>query len=266
MSSNTQPKVSLLIPVYNEAGHMEEWLNSLIKVDMPTPTEWVMVDDCSKDNSLEIAQNWKSQKARDLELRGVSFVIYKQEKNAGKGAAVQKAIELATGQTLIVQDADFEYDPNEVPTLLQPIFEGKADVVYGSRFKKNAPQVHRTFHYFVNRFLTLMSNLCSGIYLTDMETCYKAFRAEILKNMNLQSKRFGFEPEVTAHLGKLKVKILEFPISYFPRTYLEGKKISWKDGVAAIRHILYFNFIQNDKERFKPAMPKKYIPSGRQWL
>lgn len=264
--SQTQPVLSLLIPVYNEASHLEDWLNALLKVDMPTPIEWVLVDDCSKDGSLAIAQNWKTARAKDLELRGVQFTIHKQEQNGGKGTAIQRAIQIAAGQVLIVQDADFEYDPNEVAQLVKPITDGRADVVYGSRFKKNAPQVHRTFHYFVNRFLTLLSNLCSGIYLTDMETCYKAFRAEILKNINLQSRRFGFEPEITAHLGKLKVKILEFPISYFPRTYLEGKKISWKDGVAAMWHIIYFNFIKKDSERFKSSMPKKYVPTGRQWL
>lgn len=261
-----QPVLSLLIPVYNEANHLEEWYNSLLNTEMITPLEWVVVDDCSKDQSYQISQDWLTKNQSELAKRQIKMTLYRQEKNGGKGTAIQKAIELATGKVIIVQDADFEYDPSEVQSLVKPILEGKADVVYGSRFKKNAPQVHRTFHYFVNRFLTFLSNLVSGIYLTDMETCYKAFKGEIIKNLNLQSRRFGFEPEVTAHLGKLKVKILEFPISYFPRTYMEGKKISWKDGVAAMWHIFYFNVLMDDKKRFKSGLPKKYIPSGRQWL
>ena len=259
-------KLSLLIPVYNEASHLDEFFTSLMNIEMPRPTEWVVVDDCSKDNSFEIAAHWQKKNQAELDRRSIRFNHFKQPKNGGKGAAIQKAITLATGDVIIVQDADFEYDPSEVAQLVQPIFDNKADVVYGSRFKKNAPQVHRTFHYFVNRFLTLLSNLLSGIYLTDMETCYKAFRADIIKNITLRSCRFGFEPEITAHLGKLKVKILEYPISYFPRTYLEGKKISWKDGVAAMWHIIYFNLVLGDKERFVATMPAKYLPKGRQWL
>ena len=141
----------------------------------------------------------------------------------------------------------------------------KADVVFGSRFKKNVLQVHRTFHYIVNRFLTGFSNLVSGLYLTDMETCYKFFKAEIIKNINLESNRFGFEPEITAKIARLKVRVCEVPISYFPRNYLEGKKITWKDGIAALRHIFYFNFC-NRKFFFKSDMPSFYIPKDRNLL
>jgi hypothetical protein len=132
-------------------------------------------------------------------------------------------------------------------------------VVYGSRFKKNAVQVHRTYHYFVNRFLTLLSNLFSGLYLTDMETCYKVFRADLLRNMNLTAKRFGIEVELTAYLGKIKARIYELPISYFPRTRLQGKKINWKDGVAALKHLIWFNFMVDRKTSFKPGLPSRYL-------
>ena len=136
--------------------------------------------------------------------------------------------------------------------------KGEADVVYGSRFKKNAPQVHRTYHYFVNRFLTLLSNFFSGIYLTDMETCYKVFRAEIVKSMQLKSLRFGIEVEFTAYLGKIRTRIYELPISYFPRTRLQGKKIGWKDGVAALKHLIYFNFFVSGEDAFK-NLPTRYL-------
>lgn len=253
--------LSLLIPVYNEADNVENVVQKLSSIPWGVPTELVFVDDGSKDGTSEILERV---------LKGGGFPVrvlhHKFEKNQGKGKALHKAIELAMGDILIVQDADFEYDPNDIITLIKPILEGRADVVYGSRFKKNAPQVHRTFHYFVNRVLTLWSNLLTGLYLTDMETCYKAFRADILKNINLSSPRFGFEPEITAHVARLKVRVLEFPISYFPRNYIEGKKISWKDGVAALFHIFKFNVLWKDKTRFKPGLPKRYIPAGRQWL
>jgi glycosyltransferase involved in cell wall biosynthesis len=193
-------------------------------------------------------------------------LIERQLKNQGKGAALRRGFELATGDIIGVQDADFEYSLDDIPAILDPLLKGRADIVFGSRFKKNTMQVHRTFHYLVNRILTILSNIFSGLYLTDMETCYKFFRAEILKNINLESNRFGFEPEITAKVARLKIRIMEVPISYFPRSYLEGKKITWKDGVAALRHILYFNLMQNPRNLFKPTMPKRYLPSGTQWL
>jgi glycosyltransferase involved in cell wall biosynthesis len=184
----------------------------------------------------------------------------------GKGAALHKCIEIASGDICVVQDADFEYDPMELISLVEPIIQNQADVVYGSRFKKNNFQVHRTYHYLINRLLTLISNSLSGLYLTDMETCYKCIRSEILKNINLSSPRFGFEPEITAHLARLKIRVFELPIRYFPRNYLEGKKITWKDGVAAFRHILNFNVVVSDQKRFKPTMKSQYLIQGRQWL
>ena len=162
-------------------------------------------------------------------------------------------------------DADFEYDPAEIPMLLEPIRAGKADVVFGSRFKLGA-QVHRTFHYLINRFLTVLSNLLSGLYLSDMETCYKFFRAEIIQHIVLESNRFGFEPEVTAKVARLKLRVMELPISYFPRNYIEGKKINWKDGVAAVFHIVRFNLLSSPKESFLPSLPQQFVPKGTQWL
>lgn len=250
-------KISLIVPIYNEANHLEEFLNQLDKLELNADKQLVFVDDSSRDKSWEILNNFSFKS---------EVIKQKQPENRGKGAALRRGFELATGDLIGVQDADFEYSLDDIPAIIEPLLKGKADVVFGSRFKKNAPQVHRTFHYLVNRILTILSNLFSGLYLTDMETCYKFFRSEILKNINLESNRFGFEPEITAKIARLKVRIMEVPISYFPRSYMEGKKITWKDGVAALRHILYFNLVQSPKGFFKAEMPKKYIPSGTQWL
>ena len=154
----------------------------------------------------------------------------------------------------------------DLVTLVEPLKTDEADVVFGSRFRKDGKQVHRTFQYLVNRFLTLMSNAVSGLYLTDMETCYKMFRADVIKNVRLESKRFGFEPEVTAKIARLKLRVMELPISYFPRHYVDGKKITWKDGLAALFHILHFNVFAQKGRFFRPGMPKRFLPSGTQWL
>ncbi len=250
-------KISLIVPIYNEAGHLEEFLKKLDDLALRTDKELVFVDDCSKDNSWDILNHFRFNS---------SVIKQKQPENRGKGAALRRGFELATGDVIGIQDADFEYSLEDIPAIIEPLLGGKADVVFGSRFKKNGLQVHRTFHYVVNRILTILSNIFSGLYLTDMETCYKFFKAEILKNINLESNRFGFEPEITAKVARLKVRMMEVPISYFPRSYMEGKKITWKDGVAALRHIIYFNLVQKPQTFFKPTMPKKYIPSGTQWL
>jgi len=250
-------KLSLIIPIYNESAHLEQFLAQIDSLTLNCDKELVFIDDCSKDNS------WKI-------LKGFSFkskvIIEQQPKNQGKGAALRRGFDLATGDLIGVQDADFEYSLDDIPAIIEPLIAGKADVVFGSRFRKNGLQVHRTFHYLVNRILTILSNVFSGLYLTDMETCYKFFKSEILKNINLESNRFGFEPEITAKVARLKVRMMEVPISYFPRTYMEGKKITWKDGVAALRHILFFNLWQKPDQFFKETMPAKYLPSGRQWL
>jgi glycosyltransferase involved in cell wall biosynthesis len=237
-------------------------LDNIISVPWKWPIELVLVDDCSNDKSWELLQQWLAEKKEKLFNMGFEFKIFRHSINQGKGVAIQKAISLSTGAVLIVQDGDREYCPSEIPVLVDPILESKADVVFGSRFRQNVSQAHRTYHYLGNNFLTALSNLASGLYLTDMETCYKAFRRDIIENIKLTSKRFGFEPEVTAHLARLKIIVWELPISYYPRSYIEGKKITWKDGVAALWHILYFNFLCPKHERFLSSLPKKYLPKS----
>lgn len=247
-------KISIIIPIYNEEKHLLQFLEKIDLLDMQNlQKELIIINDFSTDQSKDILTGFEFKS---------SHKIAHHDQNMGKGAAIHTGIALSSGDLIIIQDADFEYTFSDISKLAEPIMLGKADVVYGSRFKKNGEQVHRTYHYLVNRILTLMSNFLSGLYLTDMETCYKLFRAEILKNMVLESNRFGFEPEVTAKLSKIRVRIHELSISYFPRKYLEGKKITWKDGVAAIWHILIFNLFRNKKDSFKIDLPEKYNPGS----
>jgi glycosyltransferase involved in cell wall biosynthesis len=251
-------KVSLVIPVYNEAGHLADFLRQVDELALEgVEKELVIIDDCSKDESRDILKSYQFSSAVQLHF---------QEVNQGKGAAIRRGVEAATGDIIGIQDADFEYSMDDIPAIIAPLVAGKADAVFGSRFKATVVQVHRTFHYLVNRILTTLSNLCSGLYLTDMETCYKFFRADVIKNIKLESNRFGFEPEVTAKIASLKLKIIEVPIWYFPRNYLEGKKITWRDGIAALGHIVTFNFLRKPQDYLLPSLPKKYIPQGRQWL
>ncbi len=239
-------KLTVIVPVYNEQTELEKVVEMIMKAPCPIEREWIFIDDCSTDQSLQILRSLS---------KTYSFHLIEQPTNQGKGAAIRKGIAAATGDFIIIQDADYEYNPNDIPAIIEPLLNDKADVVYGSRFKNNY-QVHRTYHYFINRFLTLASNLMSGIYLTDMETCYKAFRSEILKAMNLKSQRFGIEVELTAYISKVRLRIFEIPISYFPRTKLQGKKINWKDGIAALIHLVRYNFLTTKETAFNVPTTK----------
>jgi len=252
--------LSLVVPVYNEGAHLAKFLSVIdaLELSPEVEKELVFVDDASRDDSFSILKTFRFQTSR--------VKILQQPINQGKGAALQRGIAEASGNWIVVQDADFEYDPTDLALLLVPALADKADVVFGSRFKKTGTQVHRSFHYLVNRFLTALSNALSGLYLTDMETCYKLFRAEILKNISLESRRFGFEPEVTAKIARLKLRVHEIGISYFPRNYLEGKKITWKDGIAAVWHLFYFNIIADKSKFFTASMPDHYKTKTRQFL
>jgi len=245
-------KLSLIVPIYNEEQGLERVLTYLFESPCPIEREWILIDDGSTDRTVEILEKVKSR---------YPFLLIKQEKNAGKGAAVRAGLAHATGSLVMIQDADFEYDPKDIPSLLQPFLEDRADVVYGSRFKKSSLQVHRTYHYFVNRFLTTLSNILSGVYLTDMETCYKIFKADLIQSMNLRSNRFGIEVELTAYLAKTSARLFELPIYYYPRAYLQGKKINWKDGVAALFHLVRFNWFVGIEEAFHD-LPWAYTPKG----
>jgi glycosyltransferase involved in cell wall biosynthesis len=234
------PTLSVVIPVYNEESTLEAILGEVSKSAIVT--EIILIDDCSTDNSLKKISECKDQLS-SLKPQ-IDVLIEKNEKNMGKGATIRKGFEKATSEVIIIQDADLEYDPKEYINLIQPIKEGKADVVYGSRFIGGTHRVLYFWHYMGNQALTLLSNMFSNLNLTDMETCYKMFRREILQNFNLVSNRFGFEPEFTAKVAKAKLKIYELPISYYGRTYDDGKKITWRDGLAAIYHILRFNLFK----------------------
>lgn len=249
----TVARLSVIIPVYNEAAHLAFFIERLIAAPCPMEREFIFVDDGSKDGSDSI-----------LEQMSARFPIrlLRQTPNQGKGTAVRRGIREASGEFIMIQDADFEYDPSEVPALLEPLLEDRADVAYGSRFLHQAPPVPRTSSYFANRLLTWLSNLFSGLRLTDVETCYKIFRADLLKSMNLTSERFGIEIELTAYVGKTSARFCECPISYNPRTRSQGKKINWKDGVAALRHLVYYNFFRSRRASFH-GLPEKYRPRSR---
>ncbi|MHC4731053.1 MAG: glycosyltransferase family 2 protein [Planctomycetota bacterium] len=224
-------RLSVLIPVYNECDTIAEICRRVRAV--PVDTEIVVVDDFSTDGTREVLEH--------LYEEGQIDRLVLQASNRGKGAAIRTAVAHASGQAVIIQDADLEYDPAEYPRLLEPIAQGKADAVYGSRFAGSDP--HRVlyfWHYLGNRFLTLLSNMVTNLNLTDMETCYKMLRREVWEKIELEENRFGMEPEITAKLARGGWRIFEVGISYSGRTYAEGKKISWKDGVSALRCILKY--------------------------
>jgi glycosyltransferase involved in cell wall biosynthesis len=236
--------LSVVVPVYNERNTIHEILRQVRSV--PIPKQIILVDDCSSDGTREILEH--------LAKTDTDLTIAFHEKNQGKGAALRTGFKLATGEIVIVQDADLEYDPAQYPQLIQPIVEGKADVVYGSRFIGDRHRVLYFWHLLANKFLTLLSNVFTNLNLTDMEVCYKVFRREVIQGIALKSNRFGFEPEVTAKVARFQLpavegrparrcRVYEVPVSYNGRDYKEGKKIGWKDGVQALYCILRYAYL-----------------------
>jgi glycosyltransferase involved in cell wall biosynthesis len=225
-------KLSIVIPCYNEAKTIRTLVERVRSSPYPDK-EIIIVDDCSRDGTRDVLRT---------QIEPIVDKIIYHEVNQGKGAALRTGFKVATGDAVIVQDADLEYDPNEYPKLMRPIVEGKADVVFGSRFMGGeAHRVHFFWHMVGNKFLTLLSNMFTNLNLTDMETCYKVFRRDVLQRIEIEENRFGFEPEITAKVSKLNVVIFEIGISYYGRSYAEGKKIGWRDGFRALWAILKYN-------------------------
>ena len=228
-------KLSVIIPCYNEKATLAE-LIALVRKSPVRDMEIILVDDCSTDGTTELIRNHIEKE--------VERVVY-HESNMGKGAAIRSGLKYITGEVAIIQDADLEYDPMEYPKLLTPILDGKADVVYGSRFLGDGPhRVHLFWHYVGNRLLTLLSNMFTNLNLSDMETCYKMMKAEIVRQIVIEQDRFGMEPEITAKIARLKCRIFEVGVSYYGRTYEEGKKINWKDGFKAMYCVLRYGIFR----------------------
>jgi len=225
-------KLSIVIPVFNERATIAEIIRRVQAVEIGLDREIIIVDDGSTDGTREFLQN--------LSAPGLKVLLH--ERNQGKGAAMRTGFAEASGEIVLVQDADLEYNPREYPELLEPILDGRADVVYGSRFLGGPHRVLFFWHYLANRFLTTFCNLLSNLNLTDMNTCYKVVRGEFLRKFRLKSDRFGFDPEITLNLARLKCRFYEVPISYSGRDYTEGKKIGWKDGLASPFHMIRFRF------------------------
>jgi glycosyltransferase involved in cell wall biosynthesis len=230
------PTLSVVIPVYNEAATIAHLIERVRKAPIELPMELIVVDDASSDGTRAILEQLAAESPGDLRL-------LMHPVNRGKGAAVRTGLAEVRGEIVLIQDADLEYDPRDYPLLLEPILEGQADVVYGNRFHGGPHRVLYFGHYLANRALTLISNLVTGLNLSDMEVGYKVFRTEVVRRLELRSERFGIEPEITVKLSRLRCRIYEVPIRYYGRTYEEGKKITWRDGVAALWFILRYRFL-----------------------
>jgi glycosyltransferase involved in cell wall biosynthesis len=222
------------MPVYNEAPTVADVIKTVLA--QPCVQELIVVDDCSSDGSWKVLQELSAQEPR--------IKAFHHEINQGKGAALRTGLGKTNGEIVLIQDADLEYDPAEYPVIIQPILDAKADVVFGSRFAGGSHRVLYYWHSVGNKFLTMLSNMATNLNLTDMETCYKAFRQEVIRKITIEENRFGFEPEITAKVAALGVSVFEVPISYNGRTYAEGKKINWRDGVSALRCIFKYNFLR----------------------
>ncbi len=225
-------KLSVIIPVYNEAATILDVVKRV--QETPYDKEIIIVDDCSTDGTREVLRK----------IEGDKVLVLSHQFNQGKGAAIRTALPRFTGDFVVIQDADLEYHPSEYPRLLAPLLEGKADVVYGSRFLGGPHRVLLFWHALGNRIITVLSNILTDLNLSDMETGYKVFRAEVFKKVKIESNRFGFEPEITAKIAKMGCRIYEVPISYWGRDYTEGKKLNWRDGFAAIYWILKYNLFR----------------------
>ena len=267
-----EPTLSIVIPIFNEVASLKELLQQVADVEVGMKKELILVDDFSTDGTRAILKEIETIQEDPDEIRkyistpqmplskntfpnseiaepesssentsGISAKVFYHEVNKGKGATLRTGFQHITGEITLIQDADLEYDPKDYPKLLQPILEGEADVVYGSRFMEGR-QKGLLRSYLANQFLTTLANIVNGTKITDMETCYKVIRTSILKEISLYSDRFGFEPEITAKIAKRKCRIVEVPITYRGRDYHEGKTVSWKDGIAAIYHIFRFRF------------------------
>ncbi len=256
-------KLSVVIPAYNEINTMGEILSRVLEVDLPK--EVIVVDDCSTDGTREFLREWEA--GRKEGSKDEVRIIY-QPQNMGKGAARRSGFQEATGDLVIIQDADLEYHPQEYPKLIEPILDGRAEVVYGSRFLGTPRRVLMFRHTLGNKLLTFLSNLCTDLNLTDMETGYKIFKKEVLEHLHLKSNRFGFEPEVTAKVAKMNYRIYEVPISYSGRDYWEGKKINWMDGLKAVFSIVRYNFFEEGTEDivYQTLQNMKRVHRYNRWI
>ena len=256
-------KLSVIIPAYNEINTIGEILSRVLEVEFPK--EVIIVDDGSTDGTREFLREWEAE--REKKSNDEVRILY-QPQNMGKGAALRSGFQAATGELIIIQDADLEYHPQEYPKLIEPILDGRADVVYGSRFLGTPRRVLMFRHTLGNKFLTFISNLCTDLNLTDMETGYKVFKKEVLEHLHLKSNRFGFEPEVTAKVAKMNYRIYEVPISYSGRDYWEGKKINWIDGLRAIFSIVRYNFFDRETEDivYETLQSMKRLHRYNRWI